>query len=103
LKPLSPVSETFSGIRGRLSSKRMMMFFSFLVMIFMAVLSTFYDKKIEQFIFDGFLYIVVGSLFSVASEQFATKYRKIEDTDYYEELDDNDIVDEKPIRKRRNR
>ena len=72
-------------------------------MIFMAVLSTFYDKKIEQFIFDGFLYIVVGSLFSVASEQFATKYRKIEDTDYYEELDDNDIVDEKPIRKRRNR
>jgi hypothetical protein len=46
---------------------------------------------------------VVGSLFSVASEQFATKYRKMEGTDYYEELDDNDIVDEKPIRKRRNR
>jgi len=71
-------------------------------MIFMAVLSTFYEKKIEQFIFDGFLYIVVGSLFSVASEQFATKYRKMEDTDYYEELEDNDIVDETPKRKRRN-
>lgn len=70
-------------------------------MIFMAVLSTFYEKKIEQFIFDGFLYIVVGSLFSVASEQFATKYRKMEDTDYYEELEDNDIVDETPKRKRR--
>jgi hypothetical protein len=94
------VSETFSGITGRLSSKRMMMFFSFGVMIFMAVLSTFYDKKIEQFIFDGFLYIVVGSLFSVASEQFATKYRKIDDTEYYNEIQDETIIDE-PIRKRR--
>ncbi len=72
-------------------------------MIFMAVLSTFYDKKIEQFIFDGFLYIVVGSLFSVASEQFASKYRKMGETDYYEQLNDNDIVDEQPIRKRRRR
>ncbi len=97
------MSETLRGIGGEISSKRVMMFFSFLVMIFMAVLSTFYEKKIEQFIFDGFLYIVVGSLFSVASEQFATKYRKMEDGDYYEELDDNDIVDEMPKRKRRNR
>ena len=102
MKPLSPVSETFSGIRGSLSSKRMMMFFSFLVMIFMAILSTFYDKKVEQFIFDGFLYIVVGGLFSVASEQFASKFRKMEHHDYYEEISDNDIIDEPPRRKRRN-
>ena len=100
MKKLNPVSETFSGITGRLSSKRMMMFFSFGVMIFMAVLSTFYEKKIEQFIFDGFLYIVVGSLFSVASEQFATKYRKIDDTEYYNEIQDETIIDE-PKRKRR--
>lgn len=79
-----------------------MMFFSFIVMIFMAILSTFYDKKVEQFIFDGFLYIVVGGLFSVASEQFATKFRKIEDTDYYEEINDGDIINEPPRRKRRN-
>lgn len=79
----------------------MMMFFSFGVMIFMAVLSTFYEKKIEQFIFDGFLYIVVGSLFSVASEQFATKFRKVDDSEYYEELENQDIVHDNPIRKRR--
>lgn len=79
-----------------------MMFFSFLVMIFMAILSTFYDKKVEQFIFDGFLYIVVGGLFSVASEQFASKFRKMEDHDYYQEINDNDIIDESPRRKRRN-
>jgi nitrate/nitrite transporter NarK len=78
LKKVNIVSETFTGIRGRLSSKRVMMFFSFLVMIFMAIVSTFYERKVEQFIFDGFLYIVVGSLFSVASEQFANKFTKIE-------------------------
>ncbi len=102
MRKVNPVSETFRGIGGNISSKRVMMFFSFLVMIFMAILSTFYDKKVEQFIFDGFLYIVVGGLFSVASEQFASKFRKMEDHDYYREINDNDIVDEPPRRKRRN-
>ena len=78
MKKVNIVSETFTGIRGRLSSKRVMMFFSFLVMIFMAIVSTFYGRKVEQFIFDGFLYIVVGSLFSVASEQFANKFTKMD-------------------------
>jgi hypothetical protein len=96
VKRINPVSETFRGLGGTISSKRVMMFFSFIVMIFMAILSTFYDKKVEQFIFDGFLYIVVGGLFSVASEQFASRYRKIEKNDYYDELDDNDIIDESP-------
>ena len=102
MKKLNPVSETFSGITGRLSSKRMMMFFSFGVMIFMAVLSTFYEKKIEQFIFDGFLYIVVGSLFSVASEQFAGKFRRMDRDEYYSDYDEQDIIDDPPKRKRRN-
>lgn len=97
------VSETFSDNLGRISSKRTMMFFSFFVMIFMAILSTFYDKKIEQFIFDGFLYIVVGGLFSVASEQFASKYRRIDETEYYSELNDGDIIDESPVKNRRNK
>jgi hypothetical protein len=102
LKKVNPISDTFRGIGGSISSKRVMMFFSFLVMIFMAILSTFYDKKVEQFIFDGFLYIVVGGLFSVASEQFASKFRKMEHRDYYEEIHHNDIIDEPPRRKRRN-
>jgi hypothetical protein len=102
LRKVNPISDTFRGIGGSISSKRVMMFFSFLVMIFMAILSTFYDKKVEQFIFDGFLYIVVGGLFSVASEQFASKFRKMENQDYYEEINDNDIIDEPPRRKRRN-
>ena len=96
------IREIFTGVGGSISSKRVMMFFSFIVMIFMAILSTFYEKKVEQFIFDGFLYIVVGGLFSVASEQFASKFRKMEQRDYYEEINDNDIIDEPLKRKRRN-
>jgi hypothetical protein len=102
LREVNSITDTFRGIGGSISSKRVMMFFSFLVMIFMAILSTFYNKKVEQFIFDGFLYIVVGGLFSVASEQFASKFRKMEDRDYYQEINDNDIIDEPPKRKRRN-
>lgn len=51
----------------------------------MAIISTFYEKKVEQFIFDGFLYIVVGSLFSVASERFTSAYTKIHKDEYYED------------------
>ncbi len=102
MRKYNPMSETLRGIGGGISSKRVMMFFSFLVMIFMAVLSTFYEKKIEQFIFDGFLYIVVGSLFSVASEQFSGKFRRIDSSEYQSEYDEEDIIDEPPKRNRRN-
>ena len=70
-------------------------------MIFMAVLSAFYEKKIEQFIFDGFLYIVVGSLFSVASEQFSGKFRKVNRDEYHSDYNDQDIIDEPSKRNRR--
>ena len=95
------MSETLQGIGCEISSKRVMMFFSFLVMIFMAILSTFYEKKIEQFIFDGFLYIVVGSLFSVASEQFSGKFRKVNRDEYHSDYNDQDIIDEPSKRNRR--
>lgn len=77
--------QIFIGIGGGISSKRTMMFLSFLAMICMAILSTFYQKKVEQFIFDGFLYIVVGSLFSVASERFSSAYTKVSSENYYED------------------
>lgn len=95
------ISEIFIGVSGNMSSKRMMMFFSFFVMIFMAIMSTFYGKKIEQFIFDGFLYIVVGGLFSVASEQFASKFRRIDREEYSNEIQDDTIINNYDKSKRR--
>lgn len=70
-------------------------------MIFMAIMSTFYGKKIEQFIFDGFLYIVVGGLFSVASEQFASKFRRIDREEYSNEIQDDTIINNYDKSKRR--
>lgn len=79
------LSNVFVGIGGGISSKRVMLFLSFSMMVAMASLSIFYDKKIEQFIFDGFLYIVIGGLFSVASERFSSSYRKVSPDEYYQE------------------
>lgn len=81
------IREIFSGIGGGISSKRTMLFLSFLVMIFLAWASVFMNKEIQQFIFEGFMWIVLGGLFSVASEQFGQKFgtkTKPED-EYYEE------------------
>ena len=71
------IKEIFIGVGGEVSSKRVMMFLSFCMMITMAIFSTIYSMKVEQFIFDGFLYIVVGGLFSVASESFTNKFKKM--------------------------
>ena len=66
--------EIFSGVGGGISSKRTMLFLSFVVMILMAWASIFMGKEVQQFIFEGFMWIVLGGLFSVASEQFGQKF-----------------------------
>lgn len=68
------IREIFSGVGGNLSSKRTMLFLSFVIMVLMAWASTFMGKTVEQFIFEGFMWIVLGGLFSVASEQFSQKF-----------------------------
>jgi nitrate/nitrite transporter NarK len=86
------IREVFSGNAGELSSKRAMMFLSFLVMLFLAYASIFMEKEIQQFIFDGFLYIVVGSLFSVASEKFSRKFPSNHGSHSSEVYDNNNDV-----------
>jgi nitrate/nitrite transporter NarK len=78
MKRSSITKEIFVGMTGEISSKRVMMFLSFCMMIIMAIFSTIYGMKVEQFIFDGFLYIVVGGLFSVASEKFSNAFKKVD-------------------------
>jgi hypothetical protein len=78
MKRNSIAKEIFIGMGGEISSKRVMMFLSFCMMILMAIFSTIYSMKVEQFIFDGFLYIVVGGLFSVASEKFSSAFKKVD-------------------------
>lgn len=78
MKQNNIIKEIFIGVGGEVSSKRVMMFLSFCMMITMAIFSTIYSMKVEQFIFEGFLYIVVGGLFSVASEKFSSAFKKVD-------------------------
>ncbi len=96
------IREIFSGVGGSISSKRTMLFFSFLVMIFLAWASVFMNKEIQQFIFEGFMWIVLGGLFSVASEQFGQKFgTKTTHEEEYCEEPYNRWEEETPRRRRR--
>jgi hypothetical protein len=67
------IREILSGVGGGISSKRTMTFLAFLAMIGITAASIFMGKEVSQFIYDGFVWIVLGGLFSVASEQFSQK------------------------------
>ena len=79
---------------GAVSSKRAMTFLSFLVMIVIAYVSIFMEKEVKEFIFEGFFYIVLGGLFSVASEKFSKKLGKVrnkyKEDDYEDEEECHD-------------
>ena len=96
------IREIFSGVGGSISSKRTMLFLSFLVMIFLAWASVFMNKEIQQFIFEGFMWIVLGGLFSVASEQFGQKFgTKTTPEEHHCEEPYNRWEEESPRRRRR--
>lgn len=99
MKGTSAIREIFSGTVGELSSKRFMTFLSFTVMMVIAYVSIFMGKEVQQFIFDGFLYIVIGGLFSVASEKFSQRFVKKEKYTSYVEADEgygDDEFDDEP-------
>lgn len=91
----STIRETLSGNAGELSSKRVMTYLSFITMTGIAYASIFLNKEIQQFIFEGFLYIVLGGLFSVASEKFSQKFIKKEQYTTYEKSN-MDYTDDEP-------
>lgn len=68
------IREVLSGVGGGLSSKRAIVFLSFLVMCVIGWANVFLGKDILQFVFEGFMWVVLGGLFSVASEQFSQKF-----------------------------
>jgi len=68
------IRETLNGSEGELSSKRVLMFMSFLVMIAMAYSAIFLEKNVPEYLFEGFSFIVMTTVCSVASEKFAKRY-----------------------------
>ena len=95
------IREIFSGVGGGISSKRTMTFLSFLVMLLIAWASIFMGREIQQFIFEGFMWIVLGGLFSVASEQFGQKFGLTKETEEVCDEPYNRWEEETPRRRRR--
>lgn len=95
------IREIFSGVGGSISSKRTMTFLSFLVMLLVAWASIFMGREVPQFIFEGFMWIVLGGLFSVASEQFGQKFGVPKESEEVCDEPYNRWEEETPRRRRR--
>lgn len=77
--------EMLSDVDGDVSSKRIIGFIFTTAVLITWYLNLIYNKPIEQFIFDGLLYIIGISLATTAAEKFSRKKdiekNNIEETD----------------------
>jgi hypothetical protein len=64
------------GTNDSISSKRVVTFLSFLLLATAFLTNLFYSLKIEQFMFDSMMYIVIAGLGFTASEKFAPPTKK---------------------------
>ena len=62
-----------SDVDGQASSKRLVTLISFLVLLSTWGANMFAGKTVDEFIYDGFLYIVCVGLGVVAAEKFAKR------------------------------
>lgn len=74
------LKEIFSDIDGDLSSKRFITFLGVLVMLITWVCNLWFGMVLLEYIFDGFLYLVVIGLGVTASEKFSNSARKVKAT-----------------------
>lgn len=77
--------QVFQDVDGQFSSKRLFILISILVLIISWVCNLFYQMKLEEFIFEGFLYIVVVGLGVTTAEKFSRK-SKVSNDSGFEEL-----------------
>lgn len=61
------------GHDGSLSSKRIVTFAAFVLCCIAFMSNLFFNYKIDQFLYDSMMYIVVAGLAVTASEKFASK------------------------------
>ena len=71
------LKEIISDVDGDLSSKRVITFLGFFVMIVTWVCNLWFDMTVLDYIFNGFLYLVVVGLGVVATEKFTDATRKV--------------------------
>jgi hypothetical protein len=65
------LSDFFKDEKGKVSSKRVVTFFSFVLMAVGFIANLFFDFTIEEFIYESVQWIVMIGLGVTASEQFS--------------------------------
>ena len=65
------LSDFFKDEKGKVSSKRVVTFFSFVLMAVGFIANLFFDFTIEEFIYESVQWIVMIGLGATASEQFS--------------------------------
>lgn len=71
--------EVFKGIlsdghNGTTSSKRVVTLSAFIVCVIGFLSNLFFDYEVDQFMFDGMIYLTMVGLGATASEKFAKKF-----------------------------
>ena len=64
------------GTNDNISSKRVVTFLSFVLLAVAFLTNLFVGLKVEQFMFDSMMYIVIAGLGFTASEKFAPPAKK---------------------------
>lgn len=67
------ISQIFNDANGKTSSKRVITFVSFSLMCLAFLLNLFLQLPLEEFIYDGMLYVVAGGLGFSSIEHLAPK------------------------------
>lgn len=64
---------------GKVSSKRLITFSSFLLLAVGFFANLFWDYKVDEFIYEAIEWIVMFGLGATASEQFANRRKQVKD------------------------
>lgn len=70
------LTEVLRDVDGGYSSKRLVVIVAMLSILVAFFANLFYDMSIEQFMFDGMMYIVIAGLGFVGAEKFSPTTKK---------------------------
>jgi len=66
--------DMFKGVKGEISSKRVITFMSFVWVSIAFLVNVFMEVPLEEHIFDGMLYLVMSGMGLSAFEKFSPKH-----------------------------
>lgn len=72
-KPPVKKKNWLTGDTGEKSSKRLIGFIAFAMIVLGYVANLFWDLEVDEFMYDNMMYVVVAGLITVVAEKFSPK------------------------------